>query len=127
MLIELRRAMDPEDMEESYCGICGGAFFPPAVIAEALADDMFAGGAPLAMGKVCQACLTDVLPVLGEDYPERFPEFEFYCSCVRRYREPVYASEEEAERAFEAGEYGRAMDAAALFRPLRPHTKGESR
>ncbi len=80
MRIKLERAISPEYMEETECGLCSVAFRPESVIAW---DE---GHAEV----VCPECLA----YLGERNPARFPSVEEYRAAIERYPEPMYPSVE---------------------------------
>ena len=91
MFIELRRAWIPEDMHEAACGVCGHITAPTPVIASLATDNRDD------MGVACPSCVE----YLGSRNPERSPTIEFYRAMLQKYPEPMYASEEELERAAE--------------------------
>lgn len=90
MDIELKRAFTPEEIgEEEECGICGRGFVTEVVTAYVLHHDL---------NCVCPPCVE----YLGRRNPERFPSIEEYEEANRRYREPMYPSEEEVMRLEDA-------------------------
>ncbi len=95
MFIELRRAWTPEDMHfpdtSGTCGICGDEAAPSSVIASAATD------AADDMGVACPSCIE----YLGARNPERSPTIEQYREFLRRFPEPMYASDEELQAATE--------------------------
>ncbi len=97
MNIEIKRAMSPgEQAEEETCGICG-LLFEPEVIQAWVTDE---GGAPSA--PACPTCLKWLgrRAVEEDDAPINvFTTIEEYEEALRRYPEPMFASDEEAERA----------------------------
>jgi hypothetical protein len=79
MRISLERAVSPEYMEETDCGICEVPFRPESVIA---------------WDERSRAMCPDCVWFLGERNPERFPSIRDYRAAVERYPEPMYPSEE---------------------------------
>lgn len=107
MYIKLRIAFTPNEMEHETCGICGEAFEPGSVLAEGIADE---GGG---IGALCRACI--------EALEDRNPEFVTVSEldqAQRDFPEPVFASEEEAERAElrRDGSYDEAFGSSFLVR-----------
>lgn len=92
---ELKRAMAPDEMEETPCGVCGTDFRPEAVIANLATDHEFF--------PTCEACLRHLA---GRAEGERIPAdwgdvYRRYVAGVREHPEPVFPSLEallEAER-----------------------------
>ncbi|MDP9477233.1 MAG: hypothetical protein M3R38_16400 [Actinomycetota bacterium] len=91
MFIELQRAWVPENVREDECGVCGHEVAPTSVIALAASDDRDD------LGVACPSCVA----YLGSRSPERSPTIEFYREMLEKYPAPMYASEEELERAAE--------------------------
>jgi hypothetical protein len=79
MQIRLQRAVSPEYMEETECGLCGTPFRTESVIAW---DEH--------TQPVCPECVR----YFGERSPERFPTIAQYEAAVGRYPEPMYPSTE---------------------------------
>lgn len=78
MKLTLERAISPEYMEETECGLCGLAFRPESVIAWGDDDD--------------QAICPDCVWYLGWRNPSRFPSVCDYLAAVERNPEPMYPS-----------------------------------
>ncbi len=106
MIIDLQRAFSPESMGEHECGLCRRDFAAESVIADASTEY----GAVI--GWVCPDCVGH----FGRVNPECFPTIEEYEDLVRRYPEPIWATDEEAERAEEGGTYGAAVAESWLWR-----------
>jgi hypothetical protein len=98
MLIELQRAFLPEEMGvEEDCGICGISFTVESVVAHAVA-----GKRRMDAGVSCRACIE----YLALRNPSAFPSTEEYEEAVRRYPEPLFASNDEWGRSEEEGTFG---------------------
>lgn len=95
MIIELMRAWTPEEVSDSggECGICGHEVEPSSVVTYAATGP---GGTD--MDRACLSCIEYV----GARAPEMSPTIEEYRELLRRYPEPMYASEAEWEAAAEA-------------------------
>lgn len=93
MIIELQRAFTPEEMFEEECGICGVEHRRESVIAQAATDGR------TDMGGACPACVE----MLGRRNPYRFPTLQEFEAAKRRYPEPMWKDEEEADLALEEG------------------------
>ncbi len=79
MRIKLERAVSPEYMEETECGLCGVAFRTESVIA---------------WDEDVRAICPDCVEYLGRRNTEGFPSIEDYRAAVKRYPEPMYPSVE---------------------------------
>ena len=88
MIIWLERVSTPADLRETKCAFCGQEFRVASVVAKASTE---VGGWDL--GPVCPACVE----VLGRRAPALFPSIEEYEEALRRYPEPIWASDEEAD------------------------------
>ena len=111
MLIELRRAHSPEELqEETACALCVVPFEVESVVvmARELRDEE--GN----VGKVCPSCLE----YLAARNPRRFPTREEYLSALERHPLPIFRSTQEiieleqkdpaaAQRLITAGEITR--------------------
>jgi hypothetical protein len=101
MRIKLERAVSPEYMEETECGICELPFTPEAVIA--WDEDVRA---------ICPRCVA----YLSSWNPERFPTIADYEAAIERYPEPMYPSEEALlEAAAEDPRGGAKVYAASII------------
>jgi hypothetical protein len=89
------------DLEETKCSICGQEFRLASVVAKASAE---VWGWDL--GPVCPACIG----VLGRHAPDRFPSIEEYEDALRRYPEPIWASDEEADAELDSFGFDNAPD-----------------
>jgi hypothetical protein len=89
MRIRFQRAFSPESMTEAPCGLCERSFKAESVMA------VLDGPGDEDLGEACPECIT----MLGQHYPERFPTLEEYEEAKRRYPKPLFATDEEAERA----------------------------
>ncbi len=89
MIIELWRALAPEEMGERTCAICTRRYRAKSVllITRQLYDDEGE------TGTACLACLS----YLNSANPGRFPSVEEYRGALSRYPRPVWASVEEIE------------------------------
>lgn len=93
--IRLERAMEPEQMEETPCGICGADFQPDAVLANLVT--------PHEHKPVCEVCLSHLARRAdGEAIPADWGDvYRRYVRAVSEYPEPVFPSVEalmEAEK-----------------------------
>jgi hypothetical protein len=93
LIIQFQRASTPKDMGPGDCAICKREFQIDAVIAVAM--DRPEGWQ---IGVVCPACLRN----LGERAPEQFPSLEEYRDALRRFPEPIWSSDEEADAELDA-------------------------
>jgi hypothetical protein len=95
LIIELRRAHTPEDIDcVERCAICGEEFRTAVVLGIALSD------AWAEIGEICPACIG----VFGAYKPEKFPTLEEYTAALEHFPEPIWVSLEEADRAWQEGE-----------------------
>ncbi len=95
MIIELERAHTPEDYGlEEACGICGERFAVEVVLATVVTETREEAGL------ACPECVA----LMGRYRPEKFPTIEEYREARYRWSVPIWASIEEATRAWEAGE-----------------------
>ncbi len=102
MIIELQRALLPEDRGEEPCALCGIPFHVGSVAAIVLDYNRCAvGDERLSLSAACPSCVA----YLGSRNPSRFPTLEEYEAAQRRYPEPVFADEEEMSRAEDAGTF----------------------
>ena len=89
MIIRLLRAFTPEEMHDEDCMLCGQRFRIESVIAQAVTDGR------METGQACPSCVE----YLGQRNPECFPTIEEYEDALRRYPEPIWGTEEEADHA----------------------------
>jgi hypothetical protein len=102
MIIRLLRAFTLEEMHDEDCGICGLRFRIESVIAVAVTDGR------IEMGPACPSCVE----YLGQRNPECFPTIEEYEDALRRYSEPIWGTEEEADHALEVEDASVVLTAA---------------
>ena len=107
MLIQLRRAITPEEIGERCCSLCGVSFWAGAVYAwpvgddrQAIDDDAYA----------CEECVY----YFSKRNPQRFPSLEEYRAAVERYPEPILASGEEAIRLEDAAAWWEVYASSAI-------------
>lgn len=93
MLIDFQRAFTPEEMGDWECGLCRRDFRVESVIAMADTRDR------QDIGRICPDCTEH----FGRINPEIFPTIEEYRDALRRHPEPIWASDEEADREEDAG------------------------
>jgi hypothetical protein len=91
--INLERALEPAQMQERPCGICGAGFEPDAVLANLVT--------PYEHLPVCEACLSSLARRAAEEaIPAKWDEvYAGYLAAVSRYPEPVFASVEDVMEA----------------------------
>jgi hypothetical protein len=86
--IKLERVLEPEQMREQPCGVCGRDFHPKAVVALLYTDHY--------LPAVCEECLTHLAQraeVAG--IPANWNiVYANYLSAVAKYPEPVFATRE---------------------------------
>lgn len=105
--IKLERALEPEQMREQPCGVCGGDFHPKAVLAQLYTDHY--------LPSVCEPCLTH-LAVRAEAFgiPANWNiVYANYLSAVAKYPEPVFATREALGEAEEQAPYWSRIDEMA--------------
>jgi hypothetical protein len=83
MKIELRRALEPEEMVEAPCGLCGVPFEDASVVAAVVGIEVGADFAP-----ACPTCVE----YFGQRSPETFPTLEEYEAAKVTHPSPVWAS-----------------------------------
>jgi hypothetical protein len=94
MELKLQRALCPEQIsEEIPCLFCDVRFRPGSVVVVASQEHTYE--------LVCPECLAYV----GRRNPERFPTWEQYEEALRRFPKPIWASQEEVNRAEREGTY----------------------
>ena len=96
MIIELMRADTPEEVgRQAECAICERPFRTEVIIATPWTTD---GGTDMGDGRpACPACVE----ALGRYLPGKFPTLEEYEAAKRRYPEPLFGSQEEAQSAWD--------------------------
>jgi hypothetical protein len=110
MIIELQRALTPEEMYEDTCAICRLPFRCESVIALALTDNC------TDMGRACPECIA----YLGSRNPAAFPFSEEYEAAKRRYPAPIWASADQLAQAEDGGTFEEAYGASFLRRTVAP-------
>lgn len=110
MFIEFRQVLEHREMQEAVpCAICGCRFDTESVVAQAIGNDFFAPERPGdPVGVACPACVE----YLGKRNLERFPTVEEHEAALRRYPSPVFASDEDLNRADREGTISAAYDAS---------------
>src|SRR4051794_6552973 len=96
MRIELVKALLPEDLEETECGLCVQRFRPLGAVLV-----WVRGAQGQHLGYACPLCTL----YFGQRNPERFPSPEEYLTSTQQYPEPVFASPEEWEKAEDEGTF----------------------
>jgi len=95
--LKLTQAMEPGEMEETGCGICGADFEPGAVLAKLVT--------PHEYRPVCEVCLTHLARrAEEEEIPADWDEvYRRYLRAAKEHKEPVFPSIEALEEAEASG------------------------
>jgi hypothetical protein len=90
MGIEIRRAIDPEEMAfgEHGCAVCLVPFQVDAALVTVATPE-----APLVLSPLCPSCIEH----LGQRNPEHYPTIEEYEELKARYPEPIFDYEPPCE------------------------------
>ena len=111
LLVRLRRALEPAEMAETSCALCGARFLPGSVLADVVTRE---GLGDIGGDFACPACVE----YLHRRNPQQFPSLEELEEARRQHPEPVFSSVEEATELSgeDAATFGAAVDASWLAR-----------
>jgi hypothetical protein len=91
--IKLERALEPEQMKEQPCGICGADFEPEAVLAQLVTAYEYIPTCDVCLDHLARRAREEAIRADWNDVYLR------YIDAVAKYPEPVFPSEEALEAA----------------------------
>lgn len=121
MIIEMLRAMIPEDMQREVCGVCGIEFELDVILVSAATD-----GPGAELGYLCDPCIARFGEWKAEQAVDHdWPSYADYLEAKKRYPELMFASSEELDQEDlkTPDEFGEHYVAVWIHRegaPLRP-------